>query len=161
MLLFILVWFISILFVIRSVLLITGLLKGPILHRFEKYGDRENFLPFLTPLLAWLGLFVILSNFLLLVQWQVELNVGQMGLAFIIIALLAYRWPHWFSDRYGLLFNHPRWLAEITGRTTRAERRRLAYMWLRLPFKLRVIYNSSDRAFMEWADMVILSSFWP
>jgi hypothetical protein len=52
-------------------------------------------------------------------------------------------------------------LAELVGRTTRAERRRLAYMWLRLPAKLRLIYNSNDRAFMEWADMVILSTFWP
>jgi hypothetical protein len=161
MLLFLIIWLISVFFLTRTVLLVTGLLKGPILARFEKYGDHESFPPLLTPFLGWAGAFVALSNLLLAMHWNAELNWGWLGLVGLAMALIAYRWPSLMGGRYGLVLNHPSWLAELVGRTTRAERRRLAYMWLRLPAKLRLIYNSNDRAFMEWADMVILSTFWP
>jgi hypothetical protein len=31
-------------------------------------------------------------------------------------------------------------------------------MWLWLPRRLRLIYNASDRAFNQWADLVIMAT---
>jgi hypothetical protein len=76
----------------------------------------------------------------------------------LVGAYFSYRYPHLTGQKHGLFLNHPRWLFELGERTSRLERRRIAYMWLRLPLRLRLIYNSNDRAFLEWADMVILST---
>ena len=52
----------------------------------------------------------------------------------------------------------PRWIHELREYTTRDERRRIAYNWLRLPLRTRLHYNSDDRAFMLWADLLVLST---
>ncbi len=52
----------------------------------------------------------------------------------------------------------PHWYVELRERTTREERRRIAYMWLCLPRSTRLHYNGSDRNFQIWADQVILAT---
>lgn len=143
---------------LRTLLIIMGLYKDPILHRFEKYGDEEDFYRPLPPLLAWLGVFIILNNMTVVYLWGVMYPFTPIGALLIGAAYLVHHYHLLSGDSPDLILGYPQWLNELRHRTTRLERRRMAYMWLRLPRKLRLIYNSNDRAFLEWADMVILST---
>ncbi len=152
------IWLASILFLTRTVLMITGFLKSPFLYHFEKYGDEEEFIQLTASFLGGLGFFALITNILLVKVAGYDMFLLSFSLMLWVLAFLSYKRPEWLGHPYGLILNHPRWLHELSQRTTRLERRRIAYMWMRLPLKLRVVYNSNDRAFLEWADMVILGS---
>ena len=53
---------------------------------------------------------------------------------------------------------YPRWYSELNDRTTREERRRLGYMWLRLPISLKMVYDTNDHAFFQWVDLVLVAT---
>ncbi len=145
-------------FVVRNIMIVTGLWKDPILRAFEKYGDEESFFHPLPHLLGGLGALAWVANY-----WLGYFNASMVALFVIAGLLLASgfvmgHYPHLLGARPELVLNHPGWLADLLERTSRLERRRIAYMWLHLPWRLRLMYNSNDRAFREWADMVILST---
>lgn len=144
----------------RSALILTGFWKDPILRRFEDYGDPEKYYYPLWELMLSTGILLILSREVVgSFMWGgLTPIVYAVGLFAILGSYFAYFHPEMFGQRRGLLLNNPRWLHDLAGRTSRYERRRIAYMWLRLPRRLRITYNSNDRAFREWADMVILST---
>jgi hypothetical protein len=145
-------------FLLRIVLIVMGIFKDPILQQFERYGDDEGFIDILPQLLGWSGAFIILVEYWSDYLWGIDYDFWLVGLASLAIAYFSHRYPHLTGQKNGLFLNHPRWLFELGERTSRLERRRIAYMWLRLPLRLRLIYNSNDRAFLEWADMVIIST---
>ena len=143
---------------VRTVLVITGLYKDPILRAFEKYGGDEDYYYPLPPFAAWLGAFLIVTDFWFTTFLGNFHTFTLIGGLLIVCAAITSQYPEIMNDRPQWFLVYTRWLYEIRERTTRHERRRLAYMWLRLPWKLRVIYNSNEAAFNHWADMVILST---
>lgn len=146
------------LLLLREGLILLGLYKEPILRRFQRYGDTETFHYGLPWFLLWMACFVGLLDWWLGVVWGSATGLGLLGVLLLAVAYITYRFPSSTGQQEGVFLGYPRWLSELRPRTTRTERRRIAYMWLRLPSRLRMTYNGNDRAFLEWADMVILST---
>jgi hypothetical protein len=51
----------------------------------------------------------------------------------------------------------PLWYYRLVQNTDREERRRLAYMWLRLPTKTRMTYNTHTVLFDQWVEQVLVT----
>jgi hypothetical protein len=145
-------------FLARMILITLGVLKGPVLRMFERYGDDEPYYDALPRLLLWVGLFTVSSGTLLanLVPSSI-LPLVMMGFLMFIGAYAAYELPD-LTRKY---FRYPVWYVELLERTSRAERRRIAYMWRLLSRKARVAYSSNNHWFNEWADLIIVSTLHP
>ncbi len=147
----------SVILLARMVLIVLGLLKGPVLRAFEKYGAQEEPYNALPALLLWLGCTGLsLGMWVQAVVPRALLPLESMGVILILAAYLTRQMPS-FSSQF---FPYPRWYVELRDRTARSERRRIAYMWLHLSWRARIYYNSSDRAFLQWADFIILSTLY-
>lgn len=143
-------------YIARTLLILMGLFKDPILRQFERYGDEEPiYYPFPRLLLSLSICAFVLALLLsrgFLINWWVWLP----GLLLLAGAVLLHEYAH-VAQRYPQVFQaFPRWYYRLCSETNRVERRRLAYMWLHLPWRTRLIYNSSDHAFFLWADLVIV-----
>lgn len=149
---------ISIAFLLRIGLILIGMLKGPVLQTFEKYGDAENVYYPLPSILLWAGIFILSMTGILADRAGIFLPTVPFGIFLLIAAYLAYTHPELPRHYPRIFMSYPRWYFELRERTSRYERRRLAYMWLWLPRRLRLIYNGSDAAFNQWADLVILAT---
>lgn len=155
---FLLIFLICTLFLTRLVLMITGRLKGPIIHSFERYGDDEPFFYPWPQFFLWLGFWLITLQFLVVAWMGILLATFWMGIALLVAAVVAYRLTNRAREWAFLRVLYPFWLQDLWERTTRIERRRIAYMWIRIPWKTRLYYNSSDQAFLQWADMIIMAT---
>ncbi len=149
----------STILLLRSFFILAGLWKGPILHSFEKYGDPENvYLPLLYTLI-WFILFLVS---LLIVLFSDESATASMLSLFVLFSLILWNiYPHLkaFAANHPHVFMAlPRWYVELRARTSRDERRRLAYMWLRLPLNMQLHLSINDHAFFHWADLVLISA---
>ena len=142
----------------RTVLILSGLLKGPILQSFEKYGDNETVYYPLPSLLLWSGILVFSVGPLIAPGLRSWSPIVVMGGGLLVGAYFAYTNPNFALEHPNIFLIYPRWYFELRERTSRFERRRLAYMWLALPAGLRLAYNGSDRAFNQWADLVIMAT---
>jgi hypothetical protein len=139
----------------RVALIVSGRLKGPVLRNFERYGDDETYYQPLTWLLVWFCLSLYFLNYLIGFVFCMEpLVVAVLYMAYVLL-----NHPQTIKKHDWLFLRYPLWLADLRDRTSRLERRRIAYMWLRLPRRTRFAYNSNDRAFLEWADFIILGTF--
>ncbi|MBI5931437.1 MAG: hypothetical protein HY862_19165 [Chloroflexi bacterium] len=144
-------------FLSRSIMVMLGLIKGPVLHSFEKYGDDERGYNGLLYLLFWMGAFSLNSGiWMARLSRNVFLPMESLGVILMAGAFIAYRQAHLVHK----FFHYPRWYFELEERTSRSERRRIAYMWLQLSRKGRLIYNSNDFAFNQWADLIIVSTIY-
>ena len=152
------IFVICLVFLIRTVLIITGMLKSPVLQTFEKYGDSENIYHPLPSLLFWTGMLLAVASPVVLSALRSTFPALLPGFVCIFAAYLIYTNPNFIRQYPNIFFVYPRWYHELRARTTRYERRRIAYKWLWLPARLRAIYNVSDRAFNQWADLVIMST---
>lgn len=157
---FILLFFaiISLGFTIRWVSILTGTHKGAILSLFEKYGPDEPFFYPLPQLLFWLGTLFLSGGILLRENLPLSVTFTPLGVLLLIGAALtyfrrAYFLPYW--SKHPIL---PAWYVKLLADTSRIERRRIAYMWLRLPRQTRLLYNANDRLFFVWAEQVIVST---
>jgi len=147
---------ISTFYMVRVVLVIAGWYKSPVLHSFEKYGDDENLYYPLPNLLICTGAFCLSGA--LVLQGYTGFVALWPGFLFLVMAYFARRYAY-YAERYPrFLLAFPHWYHELRERTTRLERRRIAYMWHRLPWRTRLIYNSSDKAFTVWADFIIMGT---
>lgn len=150
----IIIFFVSLIFLCRSVLIITGYYKEPILRTFEKYGDLETLYYPLPAILVSTGTLIFALDSLL----AIPLPLALPGIGLILLSLLAYAKPE-IAARFPYIFmSYPRWYFDLRKDTSRYERRRIAYMWLWLPVRLRWVYNNNDQAFRQWADLVIMST---
>jgi hypothetical protein len=83
------------------------------------------------------------------------------GLILLALAYFVY-YRRDFARRHPEIFLLlPRWCAQLREYTTREERRRIAYYWLNLPLRTQVQFNSNDRAFLIWADMIVMATVTP
>lgn len=145
-------------FLTREGLILSGLLKDPILRTFEKYGDTEHVYNPLPSILLWTGLMLISLAPLTVQVLPSMVTLIAPGMALVTLALWTYRSPRLALDYPHLLLRFPHWYADLRERTSRYERRRIAYLWLALPWRLRLLYNGSDHAFSLWADLVIMAT---
>jgi hypothetical protein len=142
----------------RMGLILVGLLKDPVLRASERYADEDDLYYPLPALLFWFGIFLFAGGLLLAAVTRVRYPMYVVGLFFMVLAYGAYTHPNLAMKYPKLLLSYPRWYSDLRERTTREERRRIAYMWLWLPRRVRLFYNSHDPAFNLWADMIILST---
>lgn len=153
------VMFISLAGLIRAFLVLTGLHKGPILAMFERYGGDEPFFYPLPGILFWMGILMVSGGFLL----QNWFAIDDTLILMVTFVMLMLAWTahyvtdhvYQMQDRFPVL---PVWYGRLKEETSRKERRRIAYMWLRLPLRTRLLYSANDRAFFLWADLVIAAT---
>jgi len=142
----------------RQVMILTGQLKGPVLSCFEVYGERERAYHPIPQLLGWSGFLLLVSGELIGSILRFDNIAVILGLVSVGSAFLLYHYRESLATYDHLLPTLPTWYRELCRETTRHERRRIAYLWLRLPLRTRMIYNISDRLFFRWAELVILST---
>jgi hypothetical protein len=90
-----------------------------------------------------------------------HLQPGAFGITaihFRVLAWIAWHFADHVRSHIDFMLVLPIWYAKLRENTTRSEQRRLAYMWLRLPLRTRLLYNASDHYFFLWADLVIAAS---
>ena len=144
---------------VRSVLVFLGLHKGPILGSFQKYGGEEEFYFPLMHVIIWTSILVLSLLLALAVYLDATNTVLSLAVVIAFFGYHLYGYIKRYAQRHPDIFlHHPYWYRELRDRTTRDERRRVAYMWLRLPVTLRLIYSANDRAFFQWVDLVIVTS---
>lgn len=150
---------ISLAFLIRTVLITIGLLKGPVLQTFEKYGDDETIYHPMPALLLWTGMLLItVSPVIAAALDAAVLPLALPGILMLGANYLLVTHPEVAREHPNIFLIYPRWYHELRSRTSRYERRRIAYKWLWLPPRLRLVYNTNDRAFSQWADLVIMAT---
>jgi len=153
MLLLSIVTIIALSMTIRSLLIVIGAYKDPVLASFEEYGSERIFSPVFS-LILWTFLMAYI-----MLYWYFEAGVAlALGITFgVPIAALKDTFLD-FLDKHPMLFRtFPRWYYDMVKRTDREERRRIAYMWLRLPIRTRMIYNAQPSLFNQWVEQVILT----
>jgi hypothetical protein len=138
---------------LRSVLIVSGVYKAPLLRSLEPYGTDHHYSP-MVGLALW-SLVLVSMMIWLLIGFQVLLAL------FLFLSIpfgLAYQYVEGWVDRYPHLFlMFPTWYWNLIVSTSRDEQRRLAYMWLRLPLRTQWMYNTHDVLFFQWTDLVLLS----
>jgi hypothetical protein len=76
----------------------------------------------------------------------------------VVGAVLSFYYRNRLLRFWTTLPTFPGWHGRFMETTSRWERRRIAYMWLRLPLRTRLLYNANDRLFFVWAEQVIVST---
>lgn len=143
---------------VRGLLILIGMYKTPVLRTFEEYGPEERpYLPIL-PVLLWGGIFVFCGGLWGTAFHGLSFALSITGVLLLICAGLGYTYPEKVAAYQWRILKFPRWYHTLVERTTRYERRRIAYMWLSLSSRLRLTYNSSDTFFFIWADFVIMGT---
>jgi hypothetical protein len=142
----------------RSALIVFGLYKDPILWSFEQYGPDERLPLPLATLIGWIGALVVLLGVWMSMYFPLPMPLVTIGAGIIFAAGLCFYNYMYIYKWYYRVIGLPRWHHELLSRTTRYERRRIAYMWLHLPWRLRLLYNSSNASFFIWADFVIMGT---
>ncbi len=150
---FVVIWLAVLGLALRSFLIVVGAYKDPVLASFENYGAEIIYSPLLG-LVAWVSLFLYLSLF-----WFIPAEI-VMGFGFLLLIPVG-----WFREkiREMVLQHHqwfrflPRWYYELVLRTDREERRRIAYLWLYLPLRTRMLYNAHNDLFMQWVEQVLMT----
>jgi hypothetical protein len=145
-------------FLIALILIAVGLYKDPILHHFERYAEADDSFYLLPLLLLASGLFSISGGILFNATVAPRFPPFLLGGILLLLAYLAREYRRYMHMYPQIFLSFPRWYAELSERTTREERRRIAYMWLCLPRSMRLHLNGSDRHFLVWADQVILAT---
>lgn len=143
----------SVIMTIRAVLIVTGIYKDPILASFEHYGEEKIFSP-IVGLVMWGWISINLFLFLLLPTTLVVL-LG-FGVATVFLSV-RYDLDKFMLRNQGVFRRFPHWYYELFHLTDREERRKIAYMWLHLPFTTRMLYNANTHFFKLWAEQVLLT----
>lgn len=142
-------------FLIRLTLILSGRLKGIILRRWELYQPNEIFFDPVSHMSFWGGMALLSIGLLVAAQFRLNTPIYLLGAAGIAFG-------YWRSSRQGEPddepFPLPLWYAELVRRTTREERRHIAYRWLYLPDGTRRALSDNDAAFRLWADLMIVST---
>jgi hypothetical protein len=142
----------------RYGMVMVGLHKGPILATFEKYGDDEPMYYPLPHILLWPGLIAFAASNVLQTTLPISVTFAPIGIVMVLCAVLSYYYRTRLQHYWATLPAFPEWHGRFMKTTVRGERRRIAYMWLRLPVRTRLLYNANDRLFFVWAEQVIVST---
>ncbi len=140
-------------------MVLLGILKGPLLETFQLYGTREDpdYYPY-TAILFWMATLFFAAGTLLFGFSRPFIATDVIALLLWFLSFLTWRFKPSLERVLRYLPTLPRWYVRLKQKTGRVERRRIAYMWLHLPQRTRLIYNTSDRFFFRWAELVILAT---
>lgn len=144
-------------FLLRYGLALTGTLKDPVLRVSAQYGADDTYYVLPWVLLSASGLILSVS----LTLGMLMPGTNGVSVVAILIGLLAYgAWAaRDTAKRHPEIFCPlPLWYAHLRANTTREERRRIAFLWLRLPLRTRLRYNFSHHHFWLWVDLVVLGT---
>lgn len=132
----------------------SGMYKDPVLASFEHFGEQEPVFSPVLNIIAWGATVIYLLLFLYFPTGTI-ITLGVM----VIVPTYSLRdeIANFVKKQQSPTRMFPIWYGELVDRTTRQERRRIAYMWLRLPARTRIIYNTSTPYFMHWVDQVLLT----
>lgn len=142
---------ISLFMTLRSALVIVGLYKDPVLASFENYGEERVYSPMVW-LVIWMGLTAYLALFLVIAAPAV-FTVGLV--AMLPLSALHKQLEETVKAQSEIFRRFPAWYYQLAERTNREERRRIAYLWLRLPSRTRSLYNARQERFEQWVDLVL------
>jgi len=138
---------------IRSFLIVIGAYKDPLLATFESYGELRLAKP-----IVMFVLWIIMLIYIMLFWYMHSAFVFAVGLTLFIPVGAFYIPILRFINRYEETFTqYPHWYHELVEIADREERRRIAYMWLRLPPATRMIYNVNQTSFRHWVEQVLLT----
>lgn len=140
------------------VLIAAGLYKDPVLRHFERYAERDDNFYLLPPFLLGMGLFAFCAGFVFSTTIAPHYPPIILSIIFLLLAFYTHEHRPFMAAHPQIFLAYPRWYAELRGRTTREERRHIAYMWLALPRAMRLHLSGSDYHFLVWADHVILAT---
>ncbi|NWF70349.1 MAG: hypothetical protein HXY40_14780 [Chloroflexi bacterium] len=143
-------------FIGRTLLVFVGQWKEPILHTFRTYGAEVRTYP-LVHLLMWTAAGLVFLA-LLLYPRRTPTIILLVGIVLAFFAIWVRNYPQTARKLLNKLPLYPLWYRELCERTSRYERRRLAYLWLRLPPHLRALFNRYDKMFLQWSDFVIMGT---
>lgn len=148
----------SSLYFVRNLLILAGWLKAPLLRLFERYGVADDSYTVMPELMTSFVLLLFSVTALLMESFfQTALPVILVGVLYLLGWLMLR--SRYAARRFPFLFlSLPVWYSDLRERTTREERRRIAYRWLSLPMRTRLAYSANDHAFHLWADLVILGT---
>jgi hypothetical protein len=145
-------------YLVVVILVAAGLYKDPVLRQSEAYAQEDDAFHIIPSMLLGMGLFSLTGGVLFSASVAPRFPTLILGGLFLAAAYTA-RMQREKLNRFPHLFlTFPRWYAELRERTTREERRKIAYMWLCLPRSMRLHLNGSDHHFAAWADQVILAT---
>ncbi len=145
--------FISAMLAARAFLITIGAIKDPILQSFEAFGEERSYSPSLR-LLLWTTLTLYLSLFLYFHAGMLLLFGSIIGMFISVFQAPLYRFRVQHQQLFGTF---PQWYHSLVQRTDREERRRIAYLWLRLPSRTRWLYNARTEFFWQWIDQVLVT----
>ena len=148
----------SIIFLVRATLILVGYLKDPILRTFSEYGPREKLYMPGQQLLLWGGVLSFCAGLWAAPYQGLSATLTTFGILMGVVVAIGYTYAEQAEKIHLKILKYPLWYHDLRERTTRYERRRIAYMWLHLPWRLRLLYNSSDSSFFIWADFVIMGT---
>jgi hypothetical protein len=152
--------------IVRTVLVLTGWFKSVALRTFEQYGNERPFRPisdlvfrivFLILLLQFLGMPPSVK-FVAFFLGGVMLLGGLDTFQDALVGLLRRVAPKYGELYVALIAYYPVWYRDLASRTSRYERRRIAYMWLRLSPHQRFLLDRDTPTFLHWTDFVIMGS---
>ena len=158
MLLAVLIALASAIYVGRMVLIAVGLYKDPVLRHFELYAERDDSYCLIPPLFFGIGMMALSAGFMFSSRIAPLFPAVLVSALFFLVALWTRENPRLMAAHPRIFLAFPRWYVQLRERTTREERRHIAYMWLALPRPMRLHLNGSDHHFLLWADYVILAT---
>jgi glycerol uptake facilitator-like aquaporin len=139
--------------------IVSGVYKDPLMARFRVYGDEQR-PPFLSRFLvavgAWLLVFSVMIT-VLFIPTPTHRSANPTPVAFSVLAFMVLTGSAIAYFHPTLRELLPRWYFDLLRTTTRQERRRIAYAWLRLPARLRWRLNGNPAAFRVWVELVLLT----
>lgn len=144
----------SVCFLLRLLLIWQGLLKTPVMRSLQNYNKHSHY-SLSAWLILWLGLFSVSGSILLLNALNSRFPLYLPGILLLFIAIYQLT-P---TDRNTIRKPHlqPYWYRELAKYSSLDEQRQIAYLWLRLPPRLKTYFELNDRAFFAWSDLVLLS----
>jgi hypothetical protein len=133
--------------------MVIGVYKDPLLATFEVYGTETLFSPLIH---------LVQASILFVTLVMIGLVDESMAvvICFFVVGFLMWLSPQMNSltqHHPALFLQYPHWYRQLLRTTSREEQQRLAYMWLRLPLRTRLLYNTHDPLFFQWIDLVLLS----
>jgi len=138
---------------LRASLITFGYYKEPVLTAFQQYGEEVGFSPLLDMVL-W-GSILLFLMLLVIVPSSLLILFGIISLTGLILAYWRIKGD---VMNYPTLFlQYPHWYRDIVDHTSREERRKISYMWLGLPLRTRLLYNTREDAFRKWVELVVIS----
>jgi hypothetical protein len=146
----------GIIFLVRLILIFVGILKTPVMRVLQVYAEESKYYYPLAALIWWFGVCWTSGALLIMRVFGSGFPIFLPGIALGFLAAHLLLNPEKTPIPASGL--QPRWYRELADRANRDEQRRIAYMWLRLPPRLRTFFELNDRAFSTWTDLIILST---